>query len=393
MLRRTDLRRAPWAAVVAFAACALSCSAPSVPRARTDRVLIPSPSLAGSVLPNAPEQPALVLLPASYTSASHPYPVIYFLPGFTTDVAEYLDGSIGGLDLPVALAAHCVRHPGAEAIVVVVNGRNVLGGSFYADSPVTGRWEDYVVEDVVPWVEARYRAIRDRRARLLAGEGMGGFGALHLALRHADVFGSVYAISPEVFDETGLDDLGLLARPALVKAWRIERERMALWPAAEATSRLARLMDELYSANSQRFNQARGFVYAYGAAFAPDPGAGPPFVAYPLRDSAEGTVVDPELRRLWENGYGGWEAKIASHRDQLHSLRAVGLDIARNDRLAWVPRGARRLVALLRDAGIGAEVTEHDGGHWDRLGERFEQGLLPFYVRQVAGAETEGERR
>ncbi|MBZ5640324.1 MAG: esterase family protein [Acidobacteriia bacterium] len=348
------------------------------------RVAIPAPSLAGSVLSNAPEQPALVLLPASYASSGRAYPTIYFLPGFTTDVTEYIDGSFNGLDLRRVMAAHGAAHPGAEAIAVIVNGRNALGGSFYVNSPVTGRWEDDVVLDVVPWIDAHYRTIRRREARLLAGEGMGGLGALHLAMRHPDLFGAVYALSPEVFDEKGLDDQGMLSRPALVKAWRIESERIAGWPAAEGPARLLQFVGELYAANSQRFNRSRAFAYAYGAAFAPDPGGGPPFMAYPLRESAGTTVMDPERRRLWEDGYGGWEAKIAAHREGLRSLRAIGLDIGRNDALAWVPRGARRVADLLRQSGIEPEVNEHDGGHWDRLGERIEQGLLPFIARHVA---------
>ena len=44
-----------------------------------------------------------------------------------------------------------------ELMVVVVSGRNALGGSFYVNSPVTGAWEDYVVRDVVGFIDGRYR--------------------------------------------------------------------------------------------------------------------------------------------------------------------------------------------------------------------------------------------
>jgi hypothetical protein len=52
--------------------------------------------------------------------------------------------------------------------------------------------------------------------------------------------------------------------------------------------------------------------------------------------------------------------------------------------------------ALLRGAGIGVEYAEHDGEHYERLAERIEQGLLPFFARFVSqaagGAPREGKR-
>jgi len=378
------------AAVLLLAAAASGCGRPTASGVRTERVAIMAPSLVGSVLSNAPEQPALVLLPPSYAASGRAYPVIYFLAGFTTDVTEFIDGEIAGLDLRRLMAEHGAKRPEAEAIVVVVNGRNALGGSFYVNSPVTGRWEDHVVADVVPWVDAHYRTVQGRDGRLLAGEGMGGFGALHVAMRHPDLFGAVYAVGLEAFDETGLDDLEMATRPALVKAWFIEKERMERWPAAEAPRRLASFARELYAADSARFNNPRGSAYAYGAAFAPDPGGEPPYVKYPWRETPAGPVVDRENRRLWEDGYGGWEAKIARHLDALRSLRAIGIDVAAGDLArtsrAWMPRGGRKVAALLRESGIAVEYAEHDGEHYQRLAARIEQGLLPFFARFVSGA-------
>jgi pimeloyl-ACP methyl ester carboxylesterase len=368
-----------------LALAAAACSRPEQTGVRTDSVLIPSPSLSSSVVPNAPEQPALVLLPPSYSSSSRAYPVIYFLPGFTTDVTEYIDGTFDGFDFRRPLAARYARHPDAEVIVVIVNGRNALGGSFYVNSPVAGRWEDFVVGDVVSWIDARYRTVRDRDARFIWGEGMGGFGALSLAMRHPDLFGRVHALSPELFDEAGLEESGLLSRPSLRRAWLIDAARMASWPAEQAPHRFVRLVDDLYAANSWRFNRARAFVLAYGAAFAPDPGGKPPFIAYPVRETDGGTVIDDEIRRRWEDGYGGWGAKVTRYREALRSLRAIDLDIGRNDTRAWTPRGARRVAELLRREGIEPEIREHDGGHFDRLAERVDVALDSLMSHGAAG--------
>lgn len=83
-------------------------------------------------------------------------------------------------------------------IVVLPNG----GKSFYVNS-YNGRerYEDFLIQELVPWADRSYRTLRDRRARGVAGDSMGGYGALHLAMRHPDVFGSASAQSAALIGE------------------------------------------------------------------------------------------------------------------------------------------------------------------------------------------------
>ncbi len=149
-----------------------------------------------------------------------------------------------------------------------------------------------------------------------------------------------------------------------VEGWRIQTRRMRAWPTAEAPARLVGFSHELLAA-SNRFAYRSGFALAYAAAFAPAPAAGPPFVSW-----------EPERLRA---GFGDLERKVADHHHALASLRGLHIDIGRNDGLPWIPRGARHLSRLLADAGIDHRLTEHDGGHVDRLGSRIEQQMLPFF--------------
>src|SRR5262245_65342473 len=71
--------------------------------ARAARIQIPAPALAGSVIPNAAMQPALVLLPPGYDAGTERYPVLYYLPGFTNDVDEYIGRSFDRFDFARAL--------------------------------------------------------------------------------------------------------------------------------------------------------------------------------------------------------------------------------------------------------------------------------------------------
>ena len=366
-------------------ACAVLAGCASDAPAPERIVLVPAPSLAGSVLPNDPEQPCLVILPPGYESSALDYPVVYYLPGFTTSVTEYVDGTFFGFHLDRAL--HAAMTEGAEPfLLVVVNGRNDLGGSFYVNSPVTGNWEDFVVDDAVSVVESSYRVRRDRRFRGIAGESMGGFGALHVAMHHDGLFGAAFAMSPGLFDENGLDDYGFLT-PPYAEAWRLEAAKMRAWPPNEAADRLVALVGELYVADG-RFNFRRGSVYAYGAAFSPDPREAP-FVAYPY--PAAGAPPDSAALARFRNGFGGLEEKVRAHGEALRSLDALQIDVGRNDTLDWIPRGARRFAALLEEAGIPCVLTEHEGGHIDRFGERVTEEMIPFFSRVFGGAERGGE--
>ena len=315
---------------------------------------IPAPSLRGSAFPNADPQEALVFLPASYASGERAYPVVYYLPGFLTELDEYLDGSLGGLRLDRALAG------GPEIIVVVPNGMTVLGGGFYVDSPASGNWDSYISADLVAAIDRRYRTLPGERG--IAGDGMGGFGALTLAMRHPDVFRSVYALSASLFGEDGF------AESRLVLPEHIVAHQLVLAQLEDHDlTAFCILAGELY-ASYHSFNHRRLLAYAYAAAFAPDARQFPPF-AFPPPDDDDGG-----------DGLGGWKQKIARNGGGLRRLRGVVLDYGRTDRSRYIPHGNEQVAALLRDAGVEVEVRAHDGGHTDRLSQRFAGQLLPFFA-------------
>ncbi len=62
--------------------------------------------------------------------------------------------------------------------MVIVNGYNILEGSFFNNSPITGNWEDFVVKDVVNYIDANFRTLPSADSRALIGLSMGGYGAL-----------------------------------------------------------------------------------------------------------------------------------------------------------------------------------------------------------------------
>jgi S-formylglutathione hydrolase FrmB len=144
-----------------------------------------------------------------------------------------------------------------EMIVVIVNGTNVLGGSFYVNSPVTGNWEDFVISDAIGYVDAHYRTIPVVSSRGIAGHSMGGFGALNLAMLHPDVFSATYSLSPGLFDENGLANSQMFSSKSMIGSFLDMRLKLGRLSEDDALSAMRRVGGDL------------GFTLAYGAAFSP----------------------------------------------------------------------------------------------------------------------------
>jgi putative tributyrin esterase len=131
---------------------------------------------------------ACVVLPAGYAStAPRRYPVLYYLHGLFENEHSWIHR--GGEEILENLLSEGKVGP---FIVVLPNG----GKTFYVNSyDGHERYEDFFIQELVPWADKNFRTLPDRRARGIAGDSMGGYGALHLAMRHADVFGSASAQS------------------------------------------------------------------------------------------------------------------------------------------------------------------------------------------------------
>jgi len=129
-----------------------------------------------------------VALPSTYdASKSTRYPVLYFLHGLFEDERSW--GDRGGQQVLDDLLS---QKEIGQFLVVLPDG----GKSFYVNSEDGHeRYEDFIVQELVPAIDGKYRTIPHRAARGISGTSMGGYGALHLGMRHPDVFGSASAHS------------------------------------------------------------------------------------------------------------------------------------------------------------------------------------------------------
>ena len=162
--------------------------------------ILESAALAGNSLGDPANRHLPVVLPPDYAESERRYPVIVGLTGFTgkgimllnedswqPNLAERLD----------RLYANGMPH----AIFVLPDCFTRYGGSQYINSAATGRYEDYVIEEIVPWVDAHYRTLARPAGRGVFGKSSGGYGSMILGMRHPEVFGALGDHSGDKFFE------------------------------------------------------------------------------------------------------------------------------------------------------------------------------------------------
>jgi S-formylglutathione hydrolase FrmB len=149
-----------------------------------------------------------VYLPPSYAaSPAKKYPVLYFLHGLFEDETRW--SSRGGTDQ--IMNRMIADGKIGEFIVAIPYG----GTSFYTNTrDGSEKWEDAIVTEFIPMIESTYRVNASRANRGISGTSMGGYGALKIAMKHPDLFGSASAHSAVL-----LEDLSA----AKVSAGRLQR--------------------------------------------------------------------------------------------------------------------------------------------------------------------------
>lgn len=160
---------------------------------RTETVQFKS-NLVGKTLPYD------VVLPPGYglfTSWRKHYPVLYLLHGWSGHYDSWLRET--------TLAQYASQH---QLIIVTPEGNN----GWYTDSATTAsdKYESYILEELIPDVDSRFRTIRDRRGRGIAGSSMGGYGALKFGLKHPEVFTLAASMSGALDTTSRTDDESIM---------------------------------------------------------------------------------------------------------------------------------------------------------------------------------------
>jgi S-formylglutathione hydrolase FrmB len=143
-----------------------------------------------------PVRYCIVLPPSFDADKSRQFPVLYFLHGLGDSEQSFIH--TGAWNLTEEL-----REKGAikEFLIATPDG----DASFYIDSKDGKmRYEDFLLQEFFPFIEKRYRVAPGRGHRAIAGISMGGYGALHLAFRHPQLFSSAGAHSAALIEKLPL---------------------------------------------------------------------------------------------------------------------------------------------------------------------------------------------
>jgi len=277
---------------------------------RIDRGVIDSQLLRGNPLGDPHERPIWVYLPPGYDDSDERYPAVYVIQGYTGHLAMWANRT--PFRQPFTETADAVFADGSVpgCLVVFVDAWTAYGGSQFVDSTGTGRYHSYLCEEVVAWVDARYRTIAERESRAISGKSSGGFGALITPMLRPDLFGSLASHAGDTLYELCYGtDFGKAARALRAYAPDIEN----WWRDFGARVRFTKSEDGLLLS-----------LYGVAACFSPGPDARP---ALPF-DPRTGAIID----QVWQR-WLAWDPvrMLDDHADALRSQRAIWIDAGTSD--------------------------------------------------------------
>jgi S-formylglutathione hydrolase FrmB len=313
------------------------------PEGRFERSTVTSRVLAGNPLGDPHERPLWVYLPPGVgDDPSRRYPSIYLIQGFTGQVDMWWNRSALRPSVPELVDQLFAGGTVPPAVVVLVDCWTSLGGSQFLNSPGTGRYLDYLCDEVVAFVDERYPTLAGRDHRGITGKSSGGYGAMVVPMLRPDVFGALASHAGDaLFEHCYLSEFARAAR-ALRDHYGGSYERFF----ADFRSRPA------FSKDS---DDALLDAWAMAACYSAEP---------------DGTVTlpfDPATGRLRDEVWRRWLAldpvrMAAGHAEALRSLRGIYLDAGRKDEY-WLDLGAAAFSAELDALGVEHVLELFDATH------------------------------
>jgi S-formylglutathione hydrolase FrmB len=298
---------------------------------RLEESAITSDALRGNLLGDPHERPVWVYLPPAYDNGDEAYPSIYLIQGLTGQIDMWKNRWAfrpSVIELVDELFADDAVPP---AIVVFVDAWTSLGGSQFLDSAATGNYHTYLCEEVVPWVDARYRTLPQREHRAITGKSSGGYGAMVTPMLRPDLWGGLATHAGDAtFENAYLPEFRQVARAlrddyddSYDRFWEDFRSRPALSKESDA-----------YMLN----------VWCMAACYSADPDG---TVRLPFEPTT-GRII-PEIWERWL----AWDPvrMVPGHADALRGLRAIYIDSGTHDEY-YLDLGAEAFRAALESIGV-----------------------------------------
>ena len=306
---------------------------------RIDEQVITSELLRANPLGDPSERPVWVYLPPGYDDEpARAYPSVYVIQGYTGHVTMWRNRSAYRQPFPESADAVFAGGQAPPAIVVYVDAWTAYGGSQFVDSPGTGRYHSYLCDEIVPWVDGRYRTVADPGHRAIMGKSSGGFGAMITPMLRPDLFGALATHAGDsLYEYCYLPEFGQCARYLrdyegdIWRWWADFRSRPSFTKEADV-----------------------GLLTLLGvsACFSAEPDG---TVELPF-DPRTG-ALRPQVWQRWLD----WDPvrMVPRYAAQLRSLRAIWIDAGTRDDY-FLDLGAEAFRAALREAGVPGDVIRFE---------------------------------
>ncbi len=298
--------------------------------------------LEGNPLGDPYKRELYVYLPPDYEKTDQNFPVVYCLTGFTGRGKMMLNDSAFSPNMAERLDKLIASKTIKPMIVVMPDCFTKYGGSQYINSSATGNYEDYLIDEIVPFVDENFRTIPNGNSRAITGKSSGGYGAMVMAMRHSDVFGLASTIAGDCYFE-------LCYKPDFRKALKAIKGNPL------------KLIEKFYDEESRKSKFAFDGLNTIGMAscYSPNPdsewGFDIPF------DLETGEIRDDVWRRWLKHDP---VHLVEKHFEELKSLKLFFIDAGTSDEFA-LDLGAKVLVERLKKYSVPHIHEEFDGGHFN----------------------------
>jgi hypothetical protein len=282
------------------------------PRGRFEEHTFDSRVLRDNALGDPHERPLWVYVPPGYDDEpDRRYPSVYQIQGLTGQLDMWRNRSPFRQNFPELADGLFARGEAPACIVVWVDCWTSLGGSQFLDSPGTGNYLTHLCDEIVPWVDERYRTLPDREHRGIQGKSSGGYGAMVVPMLRPELWGGLATHAGDALFE-------MCYLPEFPKSARVLRDEYggsfdAFWEDFRSRPAFSKESDG-YLLNG----------WCMAACYSTD---------------EDGTVqlpFDPATGRLIPEVWDRWLEKdpvrmVAGAADALRSMRAIYIDAGKKD--------------------------------------------------------------
>jgi enterochelin esterase-like enzyme len=334
------------------------------PRGRIETIAIESEALVGNLLGDPTRRSVAVYLPEGYDDSDADYPLFVDLAGFLGSGLKHVGWQLFGDNVPQRIDRLVRSGRMGPVIAAFPDCFTSLGGNQYVNSVAMGRWEDFLLDEMIPRIESEFRVRPGAAHRAVFGKSSGGYGSLIQALRHGDRWAAAACHSGDV----GFDVVYRREFPAVLDEL------------AKHDREIPRFLEHLGQAKKISSGEMHVLMLlAMAASYDPDPQA-PKGIRLP---------VDLYTAELDDERWSRWLAHdplTLVERDEcqksLRKLKALHIDCGSRDQY-FIHYGSRSLSRRLEALGIPHRYEEFDDDH-SSVDYRMDRSL-PFLYEAATG--------